>query len=144
MWYTPTQLRAAFFMRPIPPVLTQKQQVTRQYKKVILCLRDHAGHHRQQWITDIGEARYQYELNRHETDPLQIDFFLKKGEDWLKYYAHWAPYKFPDSEDGSRFQRNPPVPEALCKDESVVDFDYEAMRDFGDVDPTTKTWRLDK
>lgn len=93
MWYSPQQLRAAFFMRPIPEHLTQAQRVRRQYKAVLVCLKDHAGHQRPYWYTDVGRARARYEEHRHVTDTTAIEVLLAEGDSWLKEHRHWAPYK---------------------------------------------------
>lgn len=64
MWYPTKELRQVFFMKPVPEVLTNKQRVTRQYKRVLTTLKDHAGNYRQYYVNDVGEARYQYEIRR--------------------------------------------------------------------------------
>jgi len=93
MWYSPQQLRAAFFMRPLPEKLTHKQRVTRQYKKVLVTLRDHAGFFRHSWYQGVGLARDQYELNRHLDNPVEIEERVRQGEQWLKENKHFFPYK---------------------------------------------------
>lgn len=159
-------------MRPLPENLTQAQRVRRQYKKVLVNLRDQAGFYRMQWYhvrrpwalpslyvpflprsfvplfffntiiiipkctcfafshppQDVGLARDAYEQNRDLTNPDEIEAKIQEGEAWLTKYKHWAPYKrmwlsplslplnsslVPYTEDGTKWQRNDPVPEEV-------------------------------
>jgi len=133
-------------MRPLPEVLTHKQRVTRQYKKVLVTLRDHAGFYRDKWYLAVGKARDAYELHRFIDNPTEMEIRVQEGDKWLEEHKHWAPYKLPHVEDGTKWQRNDPVPEELMADDRLIDFEAELMREFDtpEANPLHKqTWRLD-
>jgi len=144
MFLSPQQLRAAMFSKPLPPILTPRQRVLRQYKRVLETCRDHAGYDREWWYDDVGEVRYQFELHRHEVDPVQIEYFIDKGDKWLKKYRHWAPYRLPYVEDGSKYQRSHDFPAELAEDDRLVDFEEEIKSEYDSIysDPSRLTWRV--
>jgi len=147
MWLQPQALRAAFFMRQAPRELTQRQRVLSLYKKVLVLARDHSGHMREYWYTEVGRARAAFEAHRAEQDPRVIEGHIQAAERWLKENAHWAPYKLPYAEDGSKFQRNTPVPEDLTNEDRLIDLEEEIRREFDTVnsDPLRPgaNWRVD-
>jgi len=144
MYFTPQQLRVAMFSRPLPPILTPRQRVLRQYKRVLETCRDHAGFYREFWYDDVGEVRYQFEQHRHETDPSQIEYFIDKGDKWLVRYRHWAPYRLPYMEDGTKYQRFAEFPAELAEDDRLIDFEAEIMSEYDtpQSDPSRVTWRV--
>jgi hypothetical protein len=93
MYMTNQQLRQLFHLKQLPATdLTHKQIVTRQYKRVLVNCRNHAEYIKENYFIMVGEARYQYEKNRHLTDEDAIEYAIKQGEAWLHKYQHWAPY----------------------------------------------------
>uniref|UniRef100_A0A6B2LQS9 NADH dehydrogenase [ubiquinone] 1 beta subcomplex subunit 9 n=1 Tax=Arcella intermedia TaxID=1963864 RepID=A0A6B2LQS9_9EUKA len=118
----------------------------RQYKQVLVTLRDHAGFYREEWYADVGAARAQYEKHRFEQDPKQIHYLIDFGNKWLEEHKHWYPYRLPEMEDGSKYQRNMTVPAELCEDTRYVDMEEEIRFEF-DNDETpadVETWKLSK
>eukprot|EP01125_Pyxidicula_operculata_P019321 TRINITY_DN69_c0_g1_i1.p1 TRINITY_DN69_c0_g1~~TRINITY_DN69_c0_g1_i1.p1 ORF type:complete len:147 (-),score=29.53 TRINITY_DN69_c0_g1_i1:29-469(-) len=145
MMYTPHQVRAAMFLRPKQEFLTQRQRVLRQYKAVLVTLRDHAGFYRDFYFNDVGEARAIFESSRGVTDETEIERLIEKGNKWLEQHKHWAPYTIPYLPGGSKYQRNEAVPHELLEQDRLVDFEAEIMSEFDTLgsDPLRKGWRVD-
>eukprot|EP01126_Amoeba_proteus_P036791 TRINITY_DN375_c0_g2_i1.p1 TRINITY_DN375_c0_g2~~TRINITY_DN375_c0_g2_i1.p1 ORF type:complete len:148 (-),score=24.31 TRINITY_DN375_c0_g2_i1:39-482(-) len=145
MWFPSTELRRVFFMKAVEQeTLTHSQKVTRQYKKVLVTCRDHAGFSREFYVRDVGEARFQFEKNRHLATEEEKEYALYQGDLWLRQHRHHAPYILPYLPDGSKYQRNMTIPQSLTSENRLVDLEAEIRREFEGTqsNPLVDTWKL--
>eukprot|EP01128_Nolandella_sp_AFSM9_P008940 TRINITY_DN5588_c0_g1_i1.p1 TRINITY_DN5588_c0_g1~~TRINITY_DN5588_c0_g1_i1.p1 ORF type:complete len:147 (-),score=45.53 TRINITY_DN5588_c0_g1_i1:83-523(-) len=145
MFLAGDKLRAAFFMtKTTKAPLTHKQLVTRQYKKVLVTLKDHAGIYRNQWYDSVGRARDAFEEHRHINDARQQEYLLSVGDKWLDENKHYAPYTLPYMEGGTKWQRNLEYPEHMKADDRNIDFEAEMQMDHWDaMEGPQSNWRSD-
>ncbi|XP_040210874.1 NADH dehydrogenase [ubiquinone] 1 beta subcomplex subunit 9 [Rana temporaria] len=84
--------------------LTHSQKVLRLYKK--------AQRHTESWVVHRAEVRYQacllrarFEEHKDENDMVKATLLLKAGEEEFHRRRHPMPYIFPDSPDGTCYER---------------------------------------
>ncbi|KAH9297700.1 hypothetical protein KI387_029382, partial [Taxus chinensis] len=76
---------------------------------------------RQLFWEDASRVRDEFEANRHVDDIDRIDRMIEAAEAKLTRWSHPDPYIVPWAPKGSKFARNPPVPEV----EIVFDYGLE-------------------
>eukprot|EP01006_Ploeotia_vitrea_P038576 TRINITY_DN66249_c6_g1_i1.p1 TRINITY_DN66249_c6_g1~~TRINITY_DN66249_c6_g1_i1.p1 ORF type:complete len:122 (+),score=49.09 TRINITY_DN66249_c6_g1_i1:28-366(+) len=68
----------------------------------------HFAVHRSVFYEMADQTRASFEKYRNATDPGIINAALRRAEQWLEQHQHPDPYRLPDTEGGSKFQRNAP------------------------------------
>lgn len=98
----------------------QKERVRLLYRR---CLKDALSWavHRRLFWEDASKMRDAFEANRNVDDIDRIDKLIEAAEARLIRFGHPDPYIVPWVPKGSKFGRNPPVPEV----EIVFDYAQE-------------------
>eukprot|EP00270_Netrium_digitus_P014552 TRINITY_DN4961_c0_g1_i3.p1 TRINITY_DN4961_c0_g1~~TRINITY_DN4961_c0_g1_i3.p1 ORF type:complete len:138 (+),score=35.71 TRINITY_DN4961_c0_g1_i3:58-414(+) len=71
------------------------------------------------FYTEADKLRAEFETNKNETNVDRIDRLIAAGEEKLQRNHHPDPYTVPWYVGGSKYARNPPVPEEI---HVVLDF----------------------
>lgn len=99
----------------------QRQRVRLLYRRALKHTRDWAVI-RDLFYIEADKRRAEFEANKNEVDIDTIDRLILKGEERLAKQQHPDPYIIPWAPGGSKWTRNPPVPEEV---EIVFDFGRE-------------------
>ncbi|KAH7423946.1 hypothetical protein KP509_12G082400 [Ceratopteris richardii] len=99
----------------------QRQRVRLLYRRALKHTRDRAVI-RDLFYIEADKRRAEFDVNKHETSIEAIDRLIEKGEQRFEREKHPDPYIKPWALGGSKWQRNPPIPEEV---EIVFDFGRE-------------------
>eukprot|EP00245_Coleochaete_scutata_P015750 TRINITY_DN7148_c0_g1_i1.p1 TRINITY_DN7148_c0_g1~~TRINITY_DN7148_c0_g1_i1.p1 ORF type:complete len:113 (+),score=14.03 TRINITY_DN7148_c0_g1_i1:69-407(+) len=90
----------------------QQSQVRSLYRKSLKLALSWAVH-REAFYREATKARAKFEANKFESDPHRIDRLIATGKAQLDAVSHPDPYIVPWFLNGSKWARNPPVPDSI-------------------------------
>ncbi|KAI5081939.1 hypothetical protein GOP47_0001682 [Adiantum capillus-veneris] len=99
----------------------QRQRVRLLYRQALKHTRDHCVI-RNLFYIEADKRRAEFEAHRDEVDIDAIDRLIGRGEARLEKQKHPDPYIIPWAVGGTKWERNPPIPEEV---EIVFDFGRE-------------------
>ncbi|KAI9098718.1 hypothetical protein DFS34DRAFT_593335 [Phlyctochytrium arcticum] len=98
-----------------------KRYITRLYRRSLRLAGDWYWQ-RTEFREKALTIRYLFDKNARITSPKEVENLIAQTEMMLAVYHHPVPYKYPTAPGGSKWERNIPFPEELCK-RGVTPFD---------------------